>query len=479
MTEIKKNFVYNLFYQGLILLLPLITVPYISRKLGVEGIGIYSYTYSIVYYFMLISMLGINNYGNRTIAKSKEDKKLLSQNFISIYSIQLFMTILMIIIYIIYIYFFCKKYTLISEIQIIYLISVLFDLNWFFFGMEKFKITVTRSTIIKIISVILIFKFVKSQDDLSVYVLIMSCSTLLTQLVLIPYLLKEIKIEKIQFSNIKKHILPCLVLFIPYISVSLYKIMDKIMLGNMSTIMEVGFYEQAEKIINIPTGIISALGTVMLPRISNLLSKGNKKIAEEYIKKSIKFIMFISFPICFGLIAISTNFVQIFLGDSFYKTSILIYYLSPTILFLSFANVIRTQFLIPNEKDKDFTYSLIGGAIINLIINYLLIPKYKSIGAAIGTFFAELFVCLYQTITVRNDLPIKEYLKSIYQFLIKTIIMFIIVFPLNLINTKKIYIIVLQITIGVVAYVLINKKYIEDILNIRRKHERANKKNNT
>lgn len=468
MTQIKKNLIYNVLYQILILILPIITVPYVSRIIGTEGVGIYSYTYSIVYYFMMLCLLGINNYGNRTIAKTKENKYELSKNFISIYIIQFTMSIIMIILYIIYLIFFVEEYKIIAIIQIIYILSSMFDINWFYFGLEKFKLTVTRNSLIKIVSIILIFLFVKDKNDLWIYTLILSLTTLLSQLLLFVFLKKEIIFIKVNKKEIAKHIKPALILFVPVIAISLYKIMDKIMLGYLINVVEVGYYEQAEKIINIPLGLITALGTVMLPRISSLISKGNDKIIKEYIKNSLKFMMFISFPIVFGLITISSNFIPMFLGYAFVKSSIILKYLSVTIIFLSIANVIRTQYLIPKEKDSIYIKSVILGAIINFIINLLLIPRYHSIGASIGTIFAEFSVMFYQLIKIKKEISIFKIIKENLSFLIKSVIMFIIIYPFNYLKIEPIYIVILQIINGCIIYFVLNFKYIDNLINIKK-----------
>ncbi|MBR1416417.1 MAG: oligosaccharide flippase family protein [Bacilli bacterium] len=464
MSSIKKNFIYNVLYQILIILIPIITVPYVSRILGADQIGIYSYTYSIVYYFMLISLLGINNYGNRTIAKSRDNKHELSKSFFSIYIIQIIMSILMLILYLLYVLLFENSYKHIALIQSIYIFSCIFDINWLFFGLEKFKITVTRSSLLKIISLILIFIFVKNSNDLSKYTLILAISTLLSQLLLLPFLKKEVNYTKISFNDIKQHIKPCLKLFIPVIAVSIYKIMDKIMLGVMCDISEVGYYEQAEKIISIPIGLITALGTVMLPRISNLIAKKDDIKVKEYINKSISFMMFLAFPIFFGLVGVSEDFIPIFLGSGFIKSSILIYYLASTVLFISFANIIRTEYLIPKEKDNIYIISVILGAIINLIINYLLIPKYQSIGACIGTIFAEFSVMFYQLISIRKELPIINYIKNIIPYFLKALFMFILIYLIKYINILPIYRVILQVIIGIIIYGLLNIKYIKSFI---------------
>lgn len=468
MNQIKKNFIYNVIYQILILILPIVTVPYVSRVLGVDGVGIYSYTSAIASYFMMFALLGINNYGNRTIAKVRDDKQKLSKNFWGIFTLQLTMSIIMILLYICYILIFLKNYKTIAMIQIIYVLSVIFDVNWLFFGLEKFRITVTRSTVLKLISLVFIFTFVKNKNDLWIYTLIMSVSTLLSQLTLWLFVKKEVNMVKIDIKDIKIHIKPCFILFIPVVAISLYKIMDKVMIGILANTTEVGYYEQAEKIINIPMGIVTALGVVMLPRISNLVSKGDDKKISEYMKKSCDFMMFLAFPICFGIISVSSDFIPLFLGNEFYKTSTLIYYIAITIVFVSFASVIRNQYLIPKEKDRVYVISVICGAVINLIINYLLIPKYESVGAAIGTIFAEFFVMFYQILAVRNELPVIEYLKNVSIFFAKSLIMFFFVLLIKLFKLSPILTIILQITIGGLIYVLLNIKYINEIIDIKK-----------
>ena len=466
MTQTKKNFLYNILYQILTLVLPLITVPYVSRTLGAENIGIYSYTYSIVYYFMLIAMLGINNYGNRTIAQCRDNKEKRSRNFLGIYAIQIILSIIMSVFYIIYIIFFQNKYKLISTIQIIYLISNAFDINWFFFGLERCKITVTRNIIIKILSLVCILLFVKDKNDLIIYTLILSCNSLISQLLLFPFLKREIKWIKLRWNDIFKHIKPCIILFVPVIAISIYKVMDKIMIEKLANVKEVGYYEQAEKIIGIPLGIITALGTVMLPKISNLLQKNEIKIIREYIKKSVSFMFFLAFPLCMGIIAVSRNAVIVLLGEEFIKSIYILRLLSVTIIFISFANILRTQYLIPREEDKIYIKSVFIGAITNLIMNFAFIPLYGGTGACIGTIVAEFAVMLYQAITIRKKLPIREYIINGVPFFIKSIIMLSIIYPINYINMSRILKLIFQVGLGCLTYVLLNYKYILSIVDL-------------
>ncbi|MBR2695484.1 flippase [Candidatus Saccharibacteria bacterium] len=464
----KKNFVYNLVYQVLAMIIPILTAPYLARTLGAAGIGTYSYTHSIVYYFMLLTMLGINNYGNRTIAKVRDDKEKLSKTFWSIYSLQLCVGTIMLLLYLGYVALLENQYPIISMIQSLFIVSAILDINWLFFGLEEFKKTVTRNSIVKLCNVVFIFLFVKDSSDVWKYTLIMSGMTCISQLVLWGFARKKIKFVLIKIRDIKAHIKPNLILFIPVIAVSLYKMMDKIMLGSISGMTEVGFYENAEKITSIPLMLITALGTVMLPRMSNIIAKGNTKQASTYISKSISFVMFASLAMFAGLAAVGRNFAPLFFGEEFRKTGTLIMMLSSTLPMISFANVLRTQFLIPKEKDKIYIKSVFLGAAINLIMNLIFIPPYGSIGACFGTIAAEFIVMAYQAFAIRNELPIRQYLKQSLPFLIKAIIMLGFIYPLNLVNLNPYVRLAAQILAGIVISSLLNFRYISSLLNLKK-----------
>ncbi len=469
MNQIKKNYLYNVTYQILSLLVPLVTIPYVSRVLGANGVGIYSYTYSIAYYFVLFTQLGIENYGNRTIAKTRNNKKEMSKEFLSIVSIQMFLSVVMAILYLIYCLFISNNDRTISLLQTIYIVSAGINISWFFFGLEKFKITVIRNALVKLLSLLLILLFVKNETDVWIYTLILALSSLISQLYLIPYLRKEIVLVRFTFNDIKKQIRPILILFIPILSISLYKIMDKIMLGIITTVSDVGYYEQAEKIINVPITIISALGTVMLPQASNLIAINQIHKVKEYIYKSFEFIMFLAFPMVFGLITISDEFVPLFLGDSFIQSANIIKYLSITILIISFANVIRKQFLIPMEYDKIFVLSVSLGAVMNLVLNFILIPCLKSDGAAIATIVAELTVMVIQVLSVRKELDFKRVFNSTKRFVLYSMFMFIMVSLLDFLSLSNFVNVLLKAIIGVIIYSLLNLKYIFKILHIKTK----------
>ena len=416
---------------------------------------------------MLLTLLGVNNYGNRSIAKVRDNKDELSKTFWSIYLFQLLTGIVMLLFYAAYIIIFDNQYALYATIEILFILSSILDINWLFFGLEEFKKTITRNTFVKLGTLALIFALIRTPDDLWKYVLIMSAMTLLGQLLLWYYLKGQIRLVKVSIKDVKKHIKPNLTLFVPVIAVSIYKIMDKIMIGGISDISEVGYYESAEKIIQVPLAFISALGTVMLPRVSNMLSNGGDKKAMMYLSKSIAFVMFLSSIMACSLVAIGYEFAPLFFGDDFQKAGTIIMILSVTILFVSFANVIRTQYLIPKEKDKIYIRSVFLGAIINLAMNLIFIPPYGSIGACFGTIAAEFIVMFYQAFAVRRELPICQYLKQSFPFLIKAIITFGFIYPLNLVNFNPYVRLAAQILAGVAIYSLLNFRYISSIIDFK------------
>ena len=395
-------------------------------------------------------MLGLNNYGNRAIAKARDNAVNLSKTFWSIYFLQFILGLLFNLFYLVYCIFLSENW-LISFAMWFYVLSATFDVNWAFFGLEKFKLTVIRNSVIKIISTILIFVLVKSSDDVFLYSTIMTVGLLASQLALWPYILKNIPFYVPRIKEIAVHIKPNLFLFITVIFVSIFKIMDKIMLGIMTTTAQVGFYESSEKIIAIPTALITSLGTVMLPRMSNMVAK-NEQSSNQLIYMSILFAMFVSSSLCFGIMAVSKEFVPIFYGPGYETCIDLFLILLSSCLFMAFANVIRTQYLLPHQMDTAYVISAILGAIVNLTINTLLIPVYGAVGAALGTLAAEAIVCFYQVYQVRKVQPILLYVSKSIPFILSGLIMFVILFNVSIPIESNIIQLVAKIVIGVAIY---------------------------
>ncbi len=454
--KLKKNLSYQSIYQLLTVITPLIVTPYISRILGPDNIGIYSYTYSIAYYFVMFALMGVANYGNRTISANNTTRENRSRVFWEIYSFQFIMSIVMTIAYLFYIIWFCRYEKVISIIQMIYVMTSVIDISWLFFGVEDVRPVVIRNTIVKIMSLMGIFIFVKNSDDLWIYTLLLTGGQFIGGATMWLSLKKYIFFVKPHFSGIKKHIIPNITLFIPVIAISLYKTMDKIMLGILSSDSQVGFYTNAESLINAPMGFIVAVGTVMLPRITHLLMNGEIEQSITYFEKSLKLTMCFSCAVAFGLVAVAPTFVPLYYGNGFDDCVFLIQGQAFVMLFLAWANVVRTQFLLPHKHDKQYILSIITGACVNVLLNLLMIPKYQAAGALIATIFAEGVVCIIQSLDAARHINIVKCLNENLYFMLSGITMLIIIRVVNIfvsINNSLLYLL-LQILCGAFVYLL-------------------------
>lgn len=449
------NYIYQVTYQLLGVLLPMITSPYISRVLGAEGIGIYSYTYSIASYFVLVAKLGIHVHGNRSIAAVRDNQSKLNQTFSDLLFLHVSISFFVLLIYIGYALLYPSKYKLIIWVQIFYVIGEMLEVDWLFFGLENFRMTVVRNSMLKFFTLIAIFLFVHNESDVVVYCAVLSISTALSQAIMWLFVPQVVCLVKPDFTSIPRHFRSLISMFIPSLAVSLYKVMDKIMIGIFSNTTQVGFYENSEKVINISLGFVTALGTVMLPRMTNLAVKGDTQKIEKTIDTSMHFIMILSIAMTFGIIGIADIFMPVFYGEEFKKCNSLLIALSLSMPFTSFANVLRTQFLIPNHHDFIYQSSVISGAILNLLVNTLLIPYFGAMGASLGTIAAEAIVCIIQSLYSRKYLPIKKYIRDIVPFVIIGLIM---CFVVNLIGKwmgSAILTLLTQIILGVAIYIIL------------------------
>lgn len=450
-TSIKINLLYQSFYEILIIILPLFTSPYISRVLGAEKLGIFSYTFSIAYYFQLFGMLGLKFYGNRTIAQARDDKKKLDEVYSEILVLHILFSVISLLLYILYSVF-LSEYPYYSLIQGVMVLSTVFDVSWLFFGLENFKTIVKRNSVIKILSVVLIFLLVKTRDDLWIYILISASAQLLGQVVMFVMAPNYVHFVKPRKGSLSYHIKPLLILFVPVIALSLFKYMDKIMLGVLGDKVQLGFYENSEKILNIPLSVILAFGSVMLPKISNMVANKDDDAVDEYMGISIKYMLCLAYAMTFGMAGIANVFSSVFWGEEFNSCGLLIQLLAISLPFSTFANIIRNQDLIPRKKDKYYSYAIVCGAVSNLVINFLLIPKYQAIGVTIGTIISEILVCLVQFSLVRKDHNYLSFLKPTIFFIIPGVVMYIAVFFIGELMGKFVWTLLIQILAGFVIY---------------------------
>lgn len=300
-------------------------------------------------------------------------------------------------------------YALYYRILLLEMFANCIDISWFYQGLENFKKTALRNIVVKLISVVSIFIFIKNENDVAKYLLIYVLTTLLGNASLWLGIKKYIVKLKIRDLQILKQLKPTVYLFIPQIAIQVYTVLDKTMIGTITNNMsEVGYYEQTQKIIKILMTIITSLGTVMMPRIAKCYAEGAQDKIKEYMKNTFRFVYFLAFPMIFGIIAVSNSFVPFFFGDGYEKVKLLMKVMSPIILFIGLSNVTGTQYLLSTKKQKQFTISVICGAIVNAILNLILINMFDALGAVIATVIAELTVTAVQIYYVKMILTLKR-----------------------------------------------------------------------
>ena len=458
MENVKKNLSLQTIFQILNTFIPLITSPYLSRVLAAEKLGIFSYTQSVVNYFTLFAMLGGINYGTRAIAACKGDIKQRSATFWSIYLLQFTISLLALTSYLLYTYFYVKENLLIAMIQGLYILVSLTDVTWLYFGIENFETTVKINITVRVISVLSILLLVKSPEDLWIYTAIMPGSFLVSNIFLWLNLKKYIdfnELKNVVLRDVLKHIEPNLILFIPLLGMSVYHVMDKTMLGALSTYEETGFYYNADKVINIPMGIITGIGTVMLPRVTVVVNSGDRKGSEYLFRTTIEIIVILSSAMTFGIASISEKFVPLFFGNGFESCVFLITVLSPVLIIKGLSYISRMQYLIPHSKEKIFIESVFIGAIFNFIINLVLIPKIAALGAVFGTLFAELIACIWQYMRMGKYIKVGNVIFKSLVYIIFGGIMYAFVYNILKNISNNLYAVIVGIIVGFIIYSLL------------------------
>ena len=464
-TKTKINIGYSLLYKIVSIIVPLITSPYLSRILGPEKIGEYNYIASIAFYFFYFAMLGVNDYGNREIARARDSKEKLSETFWQIFYIQFFLTLISLFFYILVVIFFLTELKFIGILTGLYVLSAAIDINWLLYGCEKIKYCSIIFSLQKIFVFLGIFIFVRNQNDLWKYVLIINGNLIIFTSLFWRVVLTETFFQKPNFKIIVKHLKPDLLLFLPIIASSIFSQMDKIMLGGYKAKLDVGFYSLSENIINIFLSLGVAVNSVMLPKIASLIEHGNRESGFEYLYKTTFFMNAINIGIIFGTFSISQYLIPWYLGDSYIESAYLLNILVPSVFLNSFTGIIRSQYLIPNRKDSIYVISIISGAILNLMLNFFMIPQYGARGAAVTTIIAHGVVLLIQCFFTKNLINYYKIIKEIVPFILFGLIMFFIVklIPLASITIitlmiKTIVGFVIYVGLSLILYIILNKR---------------------
>ncbi|MEY8412510.1 oligosaccharide flippase family protein [Lachnospiraceae bacterium 62-26] len=458
--SLSRNFAYQFLYQILILVIPLVLSPYLTRTLHETALGVYTYANSIAYYFIMFSMLGISRHGQRVISQNCKDELSLRKTFWSLFYVHAIVSVMVLSAYIIFVCFFVKNYKSIYIIESFYVLSALFDITWFFYGIENFKSVVIKNAIVKIAECILIFLLIKSPKDLWIYTLICAAGVLIGQAVMLPQAMHMIKPVQVSIKDMTVHLKPLFVFSISVIAVSLYTVFDKILLGILTNADNVAFYEYANKIISIPKTVITVIGTVMFPRACKMVVLGDWKGQKRYIQYSFMLTSCIGMAALFGLLAIAKPFAILYYGESFAVTGRIMMAMSPLVYIIGTGDILRTQFLIPNHMDKQFNLCIMFNAIINIIVSVSLIPALGIFGVILGTVLAELFGILFQIIVCRQFVKVKEIIIPLLPFVVIGLVMFLVIRTMICIMDNSFISLIVQISVGGLIYLLLATVYI-------------------
>lgn len=404
--SITLNFVMNILLTMSSFIFPLITFPYVSRILGAEGNGRIQLATSFVSYFTLLSQLGIPTYGIKACAAVRDDRNALSQTVHELFTINTVMTTVSYLLFFVLL----SKIPKLQGERTLYLIcctSVLLStlgMEWLFKAMEQYRYITLRSLAFKVIAVISMFLMVHQKDDYLIYAAISVFASAGSSLMNLTQIHKYVDLKPVGGYDFRRHLKPILILFAYTCATTIYTNLDSVMLGFMATDADVGYYAAAVKLKNILVSVVTALGAVLLPRVSHYYKKGELAIFWKTIQKSMHVVLLMALPLTVYCMIVADPAIRFLAGDGYAEAVAPMICIMPTLLFIGMTYVMGIEVLIPMGKEPIVLWASVAAAIIDVIINALLIPPMGATGAAIGTLIAEALVFVIQFLCLRDKM---------------------------------------------------------------------------
>lgn len=462
-VSVIKNYLYSLSYQLLLLIVPLITMPYLARTLGIENQGTFSILYAVSSCFVMFGCVGLNLYGQREIAYCKNDIQKRNRVFWEIEILRIFTLVISLVVYFGFVWFNTNVIGIVNVYNPLYFAlfaveipSAMLDISWYYQGIENFRLQAVRNFAVKLAGLALILIFIKDTGDLWLYIVIYTGMNLIGNLSLWITKLSNDGFAAVDFSHSKEHLKRSLLMFLPQIATTVYAQLDRVMIGGLVNDgnLQAGVYDNAEKIVKIALTVVTSIALVMLSRIATTYVKNDFEKAKDYIHSSFSLYMCLGMPIMFGIAAISGVFVDRFFTDipNAQLITPVIVLLCPIILFIGGSSVFGTQYLIPTNRIKPYTVSVFTGMIVNIIFNLMLIPRFGAAGAAIGTVVAEFAVLAVQMFVLRKQFSPMMYLHCWRNFLAAAVMYVCVVWTGKLIGSSTMLSLIVQISVGTVVY---------------------------
>ncbi len=455
--SVKFNFIMNVILTASTIIFPLITFPYVSRVLLPDGVGRVNFATSFVTYFSMIAMLGVPTYGIRAIARVRDDKEELSRTVQELFIINMVVCAMCYVVYFILVFNIPRlrsDFTLFAIVSFMILFNVI-GCEWMYRGLEQYSFITIRSIIFKVIGVILMFLFVKNQDNYVIYGGITVLSGVGSNIINFICLGRYITIRPVGHYNFRRHWKPIAIFFMMSIATTIYTNLDTVMLGFMKDDTEVGFYTAAVRVKGILVSLVTSLSAVLLPRVSYFMEKGVKEEFYRYGKKALNFVFLAALPITVYFILYAQESIQVLSGDAFAPAVIPMQIIMPTVLLIGLTNVMGIQILVPMDREKLVCYSVIAGAVTDCVINLIAIPRLGSSGASIGTLIAETVVLLFQLFYLRKDRKALFGQIQAWKIIIATGVAAVVCWFVKLLDMRAIIALIISAVVFLVVYAIL------------------------
>lgn len=422
--SVRENYTFNLLYQVLTLLTPLLTTPYVARILGADGTGVQSYTNSVVSYFAILAALGTASYGQREIARSRKDRQERSRVFWEIELLCAGSTLICLAAWLALILV-SSHYTSYYMVLTLTLVAVAFDVSWFYGGMEQYRLIAVRNMLVKLAGIAVLFLLVKKKDDLLLYVGLLAATGFLGNVSMWGYLGRYVDFVPLKELKIRRHIRQTLIYFIPTVATSIYTVLDKTMLGAMTEgKSQNGYYEYATGFVNMAKILLISFNTVMSARMSYLFAEEDYEEIDRRKEGALRFVLLLGLPITFGLMGIAGTLIPWFLGDGYEGVIGLLAICSPLVMIVGFSDFMGSQLLTPSGQRGRSSKAIVAGACANVCLNLILIPKFAAAGAALASVAAECLITGLYFYLCKDYLKVSMVLRCGYKNLIAALVMY-------------------------------------------------------